>query len=77
MFPLPDRIRRQMFEGAILISPYVLRTNSDRLRLNAKENGCDANVQPEPKRGKQEKPAEHDKMMFHGHLLKRPLWPSL
>jgi hypothetical protein len=25
--------------------------------LNAKENGCDANVQREPKRGKQEKTA--------------------
>jgi hypothetical protein len=32
---LPDRIRRQMFEGAILISPYVFRTNSGSLAIFA------------------------------------------
>jgi hypothetical protein len=35
MFPLPDRIRRRGFKGAILISPYVLRTNSGSLAIFA------------------------------------------
>jgi hypothetical protein len=36
--------------------------------LKVKEHGCDANVQREPKHGKQEKTAEDDKVIFHDHL---------
>ena len=72
-----DHVEAATTSSKLTIGTGEVGNSSDRLRLNAKENGCDANVQPEPKRGKQEKPAEHDKMMFHGHLLKRPLWPSL
>jgi hypothetical protein len=33
-----------------------------------KKSGCDANVEREPKGGKQEHKDEDDKMLFHGHL---------
>ena len=36
--------------------------------LKVKKSGCDANVEREPKGGKQEHKAEDDKVMFHGHL---------
>jgi hypothetical protein len=37
--------------------------------LKVKERGCDANVQREPKTGKQEKTAERDKVIFHDHKV--------
>jgi hypothetical protein len=33
-----------------------------------KKRGCDANVEHEPKGGKQEYKAERYKAIFHGHL---------
>jgi hypothetical protein len=36
--------------------------------LEAKERGCDANVERKPKGGNQEHNAEGDKVFFHGHL---------